>query len=231
VGQKVSPIGFRVGVTLDWVSRWYVPSKQAFGECLVEDQKIRRFVDNKLNRQPPYAGVARIEVERTLEEVKVVIHTGRPGLVIGPRGAEVDKLRGELENLTGRKVNVEIMEVRNPDVDAQLVAEGLAQQLKRRSSFRRALKQRCEGGMSAGAKGIKIKISGRLGGAEMARQETQFLGSIPLQTLQANVDYGFAVSRTTYGAIGIRVWIYKGMFGEEVEPERRAPKYGRRAKR
>jgi small subunit ribosomal protein S3 len=231
VGQKVSPIGFRVGITLDWVSRWYVPSKQAFGECLVEDQKIRKFLDTKLNRKPPYAGVARVEIERTMEEVKVLLHTGRPGMVIGPRGAEVDKLRGELEDLTGRKVNVEIAEVRNPDVDAQLVAESVAQQLKRRSSFRRALKQRCEGAMTAGAKGIKIIISGRLGGAEMARRETQILGSIPLQTLQANVDYGFTISHTTYGAIGVRVWIFKGMFGEEIEPEKRAPKFARRGRR
>jgi small subunit ribosomal protein S3 len=231
VGQKVSPIGFRVGVTLDWFSRWYAPNKQAYGECLVEDQKIRKFVDEKLNRQPPFAGVARIEVERTLEEVKIIIHTGRPGLVIGPRGAEVDKLKGELENLTGRKVNVEIVEISNPDIDAQLVAESIGEQLKRRAAFRRVLKQKGEVALGAGAKGIKVLLGGRLGGAEMARREMMVMGSIPLQTLQANVDYGLAVARTSYGAIGIRVWIYKGMFGEEPVADTRASKFGRRGKR
>jgi len=231
VGQKVSPIGFRTGITLDWSSRWYAPSKQAYGECLVEDQKIRKFVDDKMNRQPPYAGVARIEIERTREEVKIILHTGRPGLVIGPRGAEVDKFKGELENLTGRKVNVEIVEVTNPDIDAQLVAEGIAEQLKRRAAFRRVMKQKCEAALAAGAKGIKIYLGGRLGGAEMARHESQIMGSIPLQTLQANVDYGYAMSRTTYGVIGCRVWIYRGMFGEEAVQDTRAPKFGRRGKR
>jgi small subunit ribosomal protein S3 len=197
----------------------------------VEDQKIRKYVDDKLNRQPPFAGVARIEVERTLEEVKIIIHTGRPGLVIGPRGAEVDKLKGELETLTGRKVNVEIVEISNPDIDAQLVAESIGEQLKRRAAFRRVLKQKGEAALGAGAKGIKVLLGGRLGGAEMARREMMVMGSIPLQTLQANVDYGLAVARTTYGAIGIRVWIYKGMFGEEPVADTRASKFGRRGKR
>jgi len=231
VGQKVSPIGFRTGITLDWSSRWYAPSKQAYGECLVEDQKIRKFVDQKMNREPPYAGVSRIEIERTREEVKVILHTGRPGLVIGPRGAEVDKFKGELENLTGRKVNVEIVEINNPDLDAQLVAEGIAEQLKRRAAFRRVMKQKCEASLAAGAKGIKIYLGGRLGGAEMARHESQIMGSIPLQTLQANVDYGYAISRTTYGVIGCRVWIYRGMFGEEPVVDTRAPKFARRGRR
>jgi small subunit ribosomal protein S3 len=231
VGQKVSPIGFRTGITLDWVSRWYAPSKKAYGECLIEDQKIRKFSDERLNRQPPFAGVARIEIERTSEEVKVILHTGRPGLVIGPRGAEVDKFNGERENLTGRKVNVEIVEISNPDIDAVLVAEGIADQLKRRVAFRRVMKQKCETAMSAGARGVKIILGGRLGGAEIARRETQMMGSIPLQTLQANVDFGTASSRTTYGVIGVRVWIYKGMFGEEPLPDTRAPKFGRRGKR
>ncbi|NLX03738.1 MAG: 30S ribosomal protein S3 [Phycisphaerae bacterium] len=232
MGQKVSPIGFRTGVTLDWLSRWYAPSKQAYGECLVEDQKIRSHVDQHLNRQPPYAGVARVEIERTREEVKVVLHTARPGLVIGPRGAEVEKLRGALEDLTGRKVNVEVVEIRNADIDAQLVGEAIAEQLRRRASFRRVIKQRCESAMQAGAKGIKVIVSGRLGGSEMARTETQILGSIPLHTLQANVDYGYAISRTTYGVIGVRVWIYKGMFGEEVvEQEAKAGRFTRRGKR
>lgn len=213
------------------MSRWYAPSKQAYGECLVEDQKIRTFVDNRMNRQPPYAGVARIEIERTREEVKVILHTGRPGLVIGPRGAEVDKFKGELENLTGRKVNVEIVEISNPDIDATLVAESIGEQLKRRAAFRRVMKQRCETALSAGAKGIKIILSGRLGGAEIARREMQVMGSIPLQTLQANIDYGYAMSRTTYGVIGVRVWIHKGAFGDEPVQDPRAPKFQRRGRR
>ncbi len=230
MGQKVSPIGFRTGITLDWKSRWYAPSKQVFGECLVEDQRIRKYLDQKLNRTPPYAGAAKVEIERTREEVRVIIHTARPGLVIGPRGAEVDKLRGELEDLTGRKVNVEIQEINNPDLDAKLVGEAISEQLRRRASFRRVMKQRCEAAMSAGAKGIKIILSGRLGGAEMARRETQIMGSIPLQTLQANVDYAYSIARTTYGVIGVRVWIYKGMFGEEVA-ESPKPSFGRRGRR
>jgi small subunit ribosomal protein S3 len=231
VGQKVSPIGFRIGITRDWLSRWYAPSKQAYGECLIEDQKIRKRIDEKMNRQPPYAGVSRCEIERTREEVKVILHTARPGLVIGPRGAEVEKLRAELEDVTGRKVNVEVIEIKNPDLDAQLVAESIGEQLRRRASFRRVMKQRCETAMSAGAKGIKVIASGRLGGAEMARRETQSLGSIPLHTLQANIDYGYAVARTTYGAIGIRVWIHKGMFGEEGVADGRTDRFSKRGKR
>lgn len=231
MGQKVSPIGFRVGITRDWISRWYVPSKQAYGECLVEDQRIRGHVDAKLNRQPPYAGVSQCEIERTREEVKIILHTARPGLVIGPRGSEVEKLREGLEGLTGRKVNVEVLEVKAPDMNAQLVAEGIAQQLRRRSSFRRVIKQRCETAMGAGAKGVKVIASGRLGGAEMARRETQLMGSIPLHTLQADVDYGYAVSRTTYGTIGVRVWIHKGLFGEADASDGQAERFGRRGRR
>ena len=231
MGQKVSPIGFRIGITRDWLSRWYAPSKQAYGECLIEDQKIRKRIDEKMNRQPPYAGVSQCEIERTREEVKVILHTARPGLVIGPRGAEVEKLRAELEDVTGRKVNVEVIEIKNPDLDAQLVAESIGEQLRRRASFRRVMKQRCETAMSAGAKGIKIIASGRLGGAEMARRETQSLGSIPLHTLQANIDYGYAIARTTYGAIGIRVWIHKGMFGEESVAGARTDRFSKRGKR
>jgi len=222
MGQKVSPIGFRTGITLGWKSRWFAP-KSNFGEFLVEDARIRRFIDDRLNRQPPYAAISEIQIERTREEVKIFLRTARPGLVIGPKGAEVDKLRGALEDLTDRRVNINIIEIRNPDLDAQLVAEGISEQLKRRSSFRRTMKQRTEASMQAGAKGVKIQISGRLGGSEMSRSETQLLGSIPLQTLQADVDYGFTHCRTTYGTIGVKVWIYRGMFGEEKEPEPSAP--------
>jgi small subunit ribosomal protein S3 len=215
MGQKVSPIGFRTGVTIGWKSRWFAP-KSNFGEFLVEDEKIRRFVDQRLNRQPPYAAISAVEIERTREEVKVSLKTARPGLVIGPKGAEVDKLRTALEDLTDRRVSINIVEVRNPDLDAQLTAESIAEQLKRRGSFRRILKQRAESAMQAGAKGIKIMVGGRLGGAEIARSETKILGSIPLHTLEADVDYGFAPSHTTYGTIGVKVWIYRGMFGSSV---------------
>ncbi|GMV98415.1 MAG: 30S ribosomal protein S3 [Phycisphaerae bacterium] len=214
MGQKVNPIGFRTGITLDWKSRWYAP-KAAFGEFLVEDYKIREYVDRKLNRQPPYAGVTKVEIERTRNEVRVVLHTARPGLVIGPKGAEVDKLREELEELIDRKISLNVVEIKNPDLDAQYVAESIAEQLKKRGSFRRVMKMKCDATMQAGAKGIRIICSGRLGGAEMARKETQIRGSIPLQTLQANVDYGLGVAYTTYGTIGVKVWIYRGNFGEE----------------
>ena len=218
MGQKVSPIGFRTGIRLGWKSRWFAP-KSNFGEFLVEDAKIRQFIDQRLNRQPPYAAISHIEVERTREEVRVTLKTARPGLVIGPRGAEVEKLREALEHLTNRRVNVNIVEIGRPDLDAQLTAEGIAEQLKRRMSYRRAIKQRAEAVMQAGAKGVKIQIGGRLGGAEMSRRIKQILGSIPLQTLDADVDYGFAPSFTTYGVIGVKVWIYRGLFGEAVSPE------------
>jgi len=216
MGQKVSPIGFRTGVTIGWQSRWFAP-KSNFGEFLVEDERIRRFIDNRLNRQPPYAAISAVEIERTREEVKLAIKTARPGLVIGPKGAEVEKLREALEHLTDRRVNINIVEVRSPDLDARLVAESIAEQLKRRGNFRRILKQRAEATMQAGAKGVKIIVSGRLGGREIARSEAKILGSIPLHTLEADVDYGFAPSFTTYGTIGVKVWIYRGMFGEEEE--------------
>jgi len=231
VGQKTNPIGFRTGITLDWKSRWYAP-KAAYGEFLIEDHRIREYLDERLNRQPPYAAVSKIEIERTRSDVRVVLHTARPGLVIGPKGAEVDKLREELENLVDRKITVNIVEIKNPDLDAQLVAEAVAEQLKKRVSFRRAMKMRCDATMAAGAKGIRIQCSGRLGGAEMARCETQKRGSIPLQSLQSNVAYGYAVARTTYGALGVKVWIYLGKFGEEVQELAEAPQRpGRRRTR
>jgi small subunit ribosomal protein S3 len=216
VGQKVNPIGFRIGVTEDWRSRWYAP-KAAFADFLVEDQMIRRFIDDSLNRKPPYAAVSRVEIHRTRNSVKVLIHTARPGLVIGPKGAEVDKLREALEDLTDRNMELNIVEVKVPDGDATLIAESVSEQLKKRAAFRRVMKMRMDAAMAAGAKGVKIICSGRLAGAEMARKETQLRGSIPLHTLQANVDYGFATCRTTYGTIGIKVWLYKGRYGEETE--------------
>ncbi|MFI5380578.1 MAG: 30S ribosomal protein S3 [Tepidisphaerales bacterium] len=215
MGQKVNPLGFRIGITEDWKSRWYAP-KAAFGEFLGEDFAIRKYVDEKLNRKPPFAAVADVLIERTREEVKITLRTARPGLVIGPKGAEVDKLREELEDLIKRKVGpVNVIEIKNPDLNAQLVAEAISEQLKKRAAFRRVLKQRTDATMQAGAKGIRISVSGRLGGAEIARCEKTVVGSVPLTTLQANVDYGYAIAFTTYGAIGIKCWIYRGMYGDE----------------
>ena len=216
MGQKVNPIGFRTGITIGWKSRWFAP-KSNFGEFLVEDEMIRRFIDQRLNRQPPYAAVSSVEIDRTREEVKVSLRTARPGLVIGPKGAEVEKLKEAIEDLTDRRVNISIIEIRNPDLEANLVAEGIAEQIKRRASFRRVIKQRADACMQAGAKGVKITIGGRLGGAEIARSETQVRGSVPLHTLEADVDYGFALAVTTYGCVGVKVWIFRGMFGEEEE--------------
>jgi small subunit ribosomal protein S3 len=232
MGQKVNPTGFRVGITEDWKSKWYAP-KAAYGNFLVEDFRVRRMIDAKLNRKPPFAAVSDILIERTREEVTITLKTARPGLVIGPKGAEVDKLREELEDLIKRKVApIKVIEIKNPDLNAQLVGEAIAEQLKKRASFRRVLKQRMEATMQAGAKGIKICVSGRLGGAEIARQEKAVTGSVPLTTLQADVNYGYAIAYTTFGTIGVKVWIYRGMYGEEVlETDVRpggAPRRGRR---
>ncbi len=217
MGQKVNPIGFRTGITEPWKSVWYAP-KAAYGEFLVEDFKVRKFIDGKLNRKPPYAGISDILIERTREEVTITLKTARPGLVIGPKGADIDKLREELEDLIKRKVApIKVIEIKNPDLNAQLVAEAIAEQLKKRASFRRVLKQRMESTMTAGAKGIKIQVSGRLGGAEIARSEKAVTGSVPLTTLQANVDYGYAIAFTTFGTIGVKTWIYRGMYGETVD--------------
>ena len=228
--QKTSPIGFRTGITRGWQSTWYA-SKADYGTFLVEDQKIREYVDKRHNRQMPKGAVSRVEIVRTRNEVKVTLRSARPGIVIGPRGGEVDKLREELESLAGRKVSVNVIEIKEPDLDATLVAEAIAEQLCKRASFRRTMKQHCESAMNAGAKGVNIICSGRLAGSEMARCETQKLGSIPLHTLDADVDYGVATARTTYGAVGVKAWVYKGKFGEEIEakqvrrrrPVRRGP--------
>lgn len=219
MGQKVSPIGFRTGITLGWQSTWFAP-KANYGDFLVEDQKIRRYVDRRFNRRMPKGAVAKTEIIRTRNEVKVTLHSARPGVVIGPRGGEVDRFREELEEMTGRKISVNVIEIKEPDLNATLVAESIAEQLSKRASFRRTMKQYCESAMNAGAKGVKVICSGRLAGSEMSRRETQKLGSIPLHTLDANVDYAIATSRTTYGAIGVKVWIYKGKFGEEIAQSR-----------
>ncbi|HZW08697.1 MAG TPA: 30S ribosomal protein S3 [Phycisphaerales bacterium] len=225
MGQKTHPFGLRLGITEAHRSRWYAP-KALYGELLVEDERIRKYLDKRLNRTPPSAAVSDIHIERTREELKIIIRTARPGLVIGPKGAEVERITQELTYMTGRKVAISIVEIKQPDLDAQLVAEGVAEQLNKRAAFRRVVKMRAEGVMQAGAKGVKIMISGRLGGAEMSRTLDVRLGSLPLSTLQANVDYGFAEAVTTYGVIGVKVWIYKGLYGEEIqreeEPESRA---------
>jgi len=216
MGQKTHPFGFRVGITEAHKSRWYAP-KALYGELLVEDYRIREFLDRRLNQTPPFAAVADILIERTREELKVILKTARPGLVIGPKGAEIDRLQQELLYMTGRKVAVSVVEIGNPDLDAQLVAEGISEQLKKRASYRRLVKMRAEGAMQAGAKGIRILLGGRLGGAEMTRRLDTRLGSLPLSTLQANINYGFAESRTTYGVIGVKTWIYKGPYSEELD--------------
>ncbi|MFI4870531.1 MAG: 30S ribosomal protein S3 [Phycisphaerales bacterium JB058] len=214
MGQKTHPFGLRLGITEAHRSRWYAP-KALFGELLVEDEKIRKFLDHRLNRKPPYAAVSDILIERTREELKIIVKTARPGLVIGPKGAEVERITQELQYMTGRKVSISIIEIKNPDLSAQLVAESVAEQLKKSRGFRRSIKMRSEAVMQAGAKGVRILIGGRLGGAEMSRKVDVRHGSLPLSTLQAEIDYGFAESNTTAGVIGVKVWIYKGPYSTE----------------
>ena len=204
MGQKVNPHGIRVGVIKDWDSKWYAEGD--FADYLVEDYNIRTFLKKKLYA----AGVAKIEIERSSDRVKVILYTAKPGVVIGKGGAEIEKIKAEVQKLTDKKLVVDIKEVKRPDKDAQLVAENIAQQLENRVSFRRAMKSCMGRAMKAGAKGIKTNCSGRLGGADMARSEFYSEGTIPLQTLRADIDYGFAEADTTYGKVGVKVWIYKG---------------------
>ncbi|HUW30623.1 MAG TPA: 30S ribosomal protein S3 [Planctomycetota bacterium] len=205
MGQKVHPTSMRIGITEDWRSRWYADKKH-FGLLLVEDHKIR----NHIKKNYHFAGIPKIEIERNREQAKVILYTARPGIIIGRKGAEVDKLRDELETLTGRTIMINIKELKRPELSSQLVAEDIAQQLQKRASTRRAMKKAVDSAMGLGAKGMKIEVGGRLGGAEIARNERVVGGSIPLHTLRANVDYGFATAITTYGTIGVKVWIYKG---------------------
>ena len=204
MGQKVNPHGLRVGVIKDWSSKWYAEGN--FADLLVEDYNIRKFLKKKLYS----AGIAKIEIERASDRVKVIIYTAKPGVVIGKGGAEIEKLKAEVQKLTEKKLFVDIKEVKRPDKDAQLVAENIAAQLENRVSFRRAMKSCMGRSMKAGIKGIKTSVSGRLGGADMARTEFYSEGTIPLQTLRADIDYGFAEADTTYGKVGVKVWIYKG---------------------
>ena len=205
MGQKVNPTGLRIGVIKDWESRWYA-KKNTFGDTLVEDYELREYL---LETLAP-AGVPKVEIERDAKRVRVNIHVAKPGMVIGRGGAEIEKLKATLEKMVGKSVSLNIVEIKNPDVNAQLVAENIAAQLERRISFRRALKQAIGRAMKLGAKGIKCQASGRLGGAEIARSETYKEGTIPLQTIRADIDYGFAEAKTTYGRIGVKVWIYTG---------------------
>ena len=204
MGQKVNPHGMRVGIIKDWDSRWY--AEKDFADNLVEDHKIRVFIKKKLYS----ANVSKIEIERSSDRVRVIIHTARPGVVIGKGGQEIEKLKSELAKLTTKKLFVDIKEIKRPDRDAQLVAENIAQQLENRVSFRRAMKSQMQRTMRAGVEGIKCACAGRLGGADIARSEFYSEGTIPLQTLRADIDYGFAEADTTYGKVGVKVWIYKG---------------------
>ena len=205
MGQKVNPHGLRVGIIKDWDSRWYADGKD-FSDNLVEDYKIREFLKKRLYN----AGISKIEIERSTDRVRVLVYTAKPGVVIGKGGAEIEKLKEELSSYSTKKVLVDIKEVKRPDSDAQLVAENIAEQLERRISFRRAMKSCMGRAMKAGARGIKTSVSGRLGGADMARTEFYSEGNIPLQTLRADIDYGFAEADTTYGKIGVKAWIYHG---------------------
>lgn len=209
MGQKVHPKGLRVGIIKDWESKWFADKN--YVEFLHEDLKVREFIKNKLF----HAGVSLIEIERAANRVKIIIHTAKPGIVIGRGGAEVEVLRNDVEKMINKKVNINIIEVKKPELEAQLVAESVAAQLEKRVSFRRAMKQAVSRSMRFGAEGIKIAVSGRLGGAEIARTEWYSEGKVPLHTLRADIDYGFAEADTTYGKIGVKVWLYRG----EVLPE------------
>ena len=218
MGQKINPNGFRLGITTDWKSRWYADKQYA--DYVAEDVKIRRMLSKGMER----AGISKVEIERTRDRVRVDIHTARPGIVIGRRGAEADRLRGNLEKLTGKQVQLNILEVKGAEADAQLVAQGVAEQLSNRVSFRRAMRKAMQSAMrSPGVKGIRVQCSGRLGGAEMSRSEFYREGRVPLHTLRAEIDYGLFEARTNFGRIGVKVWIYKGdVVGGKREAERQA---------
>jgi small subunit ribosomal protein S3 len=213
MGQKVRPTGFRTGIMTDWLSQWYA-SKQDFGELLVEDKKIRTYIKRRYGN----SGIARIKIERTREKVVIYVYSARVGMIIGKKGQEIDKLTKELEDLCHRHIEIKTMEINRPEVDPQLVAEDIAEQLAKRASFRRTMKRALDTTMEAGAKGIRIQLSGRLGGAEMARTESNMQGSIPLSTLRAKIEYGFAEAKTAQGHIGIKVWINNGDYLAEESP-------------
>jgi len=216
MGQKVNPVGFRTGIMTGWKSRWYA-SKREFADLLVEDKRIRDFVKGRKDRggKPMYPAISKIEIERTRDEVKVMLFSARPGILIGRKGEKVEELQSELQQRTGRRINIKIEELNRPELIAQLVAEDIGEQLERRMGFRRTIKRALEQTMEAGAKGIKVQMAGRLGGAEMARREMQIAGSIPLSTLRAKIDYGFTEAKIAQGHIGVQVWINQGTYSED----------------
>ena len=228
MGQKVNPVGFRTGITEPWKSRWYA-SKKDFRELLLEDFRVRKFLKTKYRA----AAIPKVEIERTRDEVKVILHSARPGVIIGRKGQEVDRLQEELQELLGRRVNLKVEEVGHPEIQAQLIAEDIADQLSKRAAFRRTLKRALETTMGAGAKGVKIQLAGRLGGAEMSRCEKAIAGSMPLSTLRAKIDYGFCEAPTAQGNIGIQVWVNQGMYEETGDgadaQEGQAPKKPKRS--
>jgi small subunit ribosomal protein S3 len=228
MGQKVHPIGFRTGITEPWKSRWYA-SKKDFRELLMEDIRVRKFLKTKYRA----AAIPKVEIERTRDEVKVILHSARPGAIIGRKGQEVDRLQGELQELLGRRVNLKVEEVGRPEIQAQLIAEDIADQLTKRAAFRRTLKRALDTTMDAGARGVKIQLAGRLGGAEMSRCEKAIAGSMPLSTLRARIDYGFCEAPTAQGNIGVQVWVNQGMYEETGDgadaQEGQAPKKPKRS--
>lgn len=228
MGQKVHPVGFRTGITEPWKSRWYA-SKKEFKVLLLEDVRVRKFLKTKYRA----AAIPKVEIERTRDEVKVILHSARPGVIIGRKGQEVDRLQDELQELLGRRVNLKVEEVSRPEIQAQLIAEDIADQLTKRAAFRRTLKRALDTTMDAGARGVKIQLAGRLGGAEMSRCEKAIAGSMPLSTLRAKIDYGFCEAPTAQGNIGIQVWVNQGMYEEDGDgadaQEGQAPKKPKRS--
>jgi small subunit ribosomal protein S3 len=228
MGQKVNPVGFRTGITEPWKSRWYA-AKKDFRELLLEDFKVRRFLKTKHRA----AAIPKVEIERTRDEVKVIVHSARPGVILGRKGQEIDRLQDELQELLGRKVNLKVEEVGRPEIQAQLIAEDIADQLTKRAAFRRTLKRAIDTTMDAGAKGVKIQLAGRLGGAEMSRCEKAIAGSMPLSTLRAKIDYGFCEAPTAQGHIGVQVWVNQGTYEESGDgadaQEGQAPKKPKRS--
>lgn len=224
MGQKVNPIGLRLGINQEWRSNWYASSKE-FGPLLLEDIKIRAFIKEKLN----FAGVSKIGIERAANRVRITIYSSRPGIIIGRKGAEIDKLKEELVEMTKKEIFIDIEEIRKPDLDAQLVAENIALQLEKRVSYRRAMKKAVKACFDAGGEGIKVHTAGRLGGAEIARSEWYKEGKVPLHTLRAVIDYGFAIAYTTYGTIGVKTWIYKGEQTSLAKKEEGAHKHDKAA--
>jgi small subunit ribosomal protein S3 len=228
MGQKVNPVGFRTGITEPWKSRWYA-SKKDFRDLLLEDFRVRKFLKTKYRA----AAIPKVEIERTRDEVKVILHSARPGVIIGRKGQEVDRLQGELQDLLGRRVNLKVEEVSRPEIQAQLIAEDIADQLTKRAAFRRTLKRAIDTTMDAGAKGVKIQLAGRLGGAEMSRCEKSIAGSMPLSTLRAKIDYGFCEAPTAQGNIGVQVWVNQGTYEESGDgadaQEGQAPKKPKRS--